>query len=43
VRFADVDAEVLRANVTDLLPPPVVPTVPQSRPVQMPGSKPRVG
>jgi phospholipase C len=42
VRFPDVDAEVLRANVTDLLPPPVVPAVPQSRPVQVPGTKPRV-
>lgn len=43
VTFPGVDQEVLRANVSDQLPLPVVPPAPQSRPVQMPGTKPRVG
>ncbi|MDH6242596.1 phospholipase C [Mycobacterium sp. OTB74] len=43
VQFPGVDAEVLRANATDLLPAPTVPASPQSLPVQAPGTKPRVG
>lgn len=43
VQFPGVDLEVLRANATDLLPAPVVPTMPQSHPAQAPGGKPRVG
>lgn len=42
VTFPGVDQEVLRANATDLLPAPVVPPRPQSRPTQAPGTKPRL-
>lgn len=43
VVFPGVDQEVLRANASDQLPAPVVPPAPQSRPTQLPGTKPRVG
>jgi phospholipase C len=42
VQFPGVELEVLRANATDLLPKPIVPTSPQTPPVQEPGSKPRI-
>ena len=42
VQFPGLDLEVVRANVTDLLPRPVVPASPQSEPRQEPGSKRRI-
>jgi phospholipase C len=42
VQFPGVDLEVVRANVTDLLPQPVIPASPQTRPTQTPGTKPRI-
>jgi phospholipase C len=42
VQFPGVDEEVLRANITDLLPAPVVPASPQTQPVQAPGTKPQI-
>jgi phospholipase C len=42
VWFPGVDAEVIRADATDLLPVPVVPPSPQTEPVQAAGSKPRI-
>jgi phospholipase C len=41
-QFPDVDQEVIRANATDLLPPPVIPASPQTQPMQTPGTKPQV-
>ncbi|RDI63327.1 hypothetical protein [Nocardia pseudobrasiliensis] len=40
--FPGVDAELARADLTDLLPRPVVPASPQILPVQAPGTKPQV-
>jgi phospholipase C len=42
VQFPGAEAEVNRANGTDLLPEPVIPAQPQTQPVQMPGAKPRI-
>jgi phospholipase C len=42
VQFPGVDQEVVRANVTDQLPKPLVPTSPQARPAQASGTKPRI-
>jgi phospholipase C len=42
VQFPGVDLEVDRANVTDLLPEPVIPPSPQTQPVQTPGTKPQI-
>jgi phospholipase C len=42
VQFPDVDAEVARANITDLLPDPAIPASPQIKPMQAPGTKPLI-
>ncbi|WP_167479275.1 alkaline phosphatase family protein [Nocardia arthritidis] len=42
VQFPGVDAEVARANATDLLPKPQVPASPQTEPAQEPGTKPHI-
>src|SRR5262249_51137870 len=42
VQFPGVELEVDRADVTDLLPEPVVPASPQTQPVQTPGTKPQI-
>jgi phospholipase C len=42
VQFGGVDLEVDRADVTDLLPEPVIPASPQTQPVQTPGTKPQI-
>ncbi|QIS12850.1 alkaline phosphatase family protein [Nocardia arthritidis] len=42
VTFPGVQLEVARADMTDMLPAPVVPASPQAQPVQAPGSRPHV-
>jgi len=42
VQFPGVEAQVARANLTDLLPQPVIPASPQIQPVQAPGTKPQI-